>query len=124
MFGVFAGLAVFIACLGLVGLAAFMAEQKTKEIGVRKILGASTSSVIALFTKDFLRWVVAANAIAWPIGYIAMRSWLGGFAYRVSLTAPMFLGAALAAFVLAGAVISAQTYRAASADPAVSMRYE
>jgi putative ABC transport system permease protein len=124
MFSVFAGLAVFIACLGLVGLAAFTAEQKTKEIGVRKVLGASTSSVIALLSKDFLKWVVAANLIAWPVGYFAMRSWLGDFAYRISLTVPMFLGAALAASLIAGTVISAQTFRAARANPAKSMRYE
>ena len=124
MFGVFAGLAVLIACLGLLGLAAFAAEQKTKEIGIRKVLGASTSSVIALLSRDFMKWVVAANIIAWPVGYFAMRSWLGHFAYRIDLTVPMFLGAALAAFAIAAAVIGLQTYRAASANPADSMRYE
>lgn len=124
MFSVFAGLAVLIACLGLLGLAAFTAEQKTKEIGIRKVLGASTAGVIALLSRDFLKWVVAANVIAWPIGYFAMRSWLGNFAYRIDLTVPMFLGAALAAFAIAAAVISLQTYRAAAANPAESMRYE
>ena len=124
MFSVFAGLAVLIACLGLLGLAAFTAEQKTKEIGIRKVLGASTSGVIALLSRDFMRWVVLANVIAWPIGYFAMRSWLSNFAYRINLTVPMFLGAALAAFLIAAAVISLQTYRAAAANPAESMRYE
>lgn len=124
MFSVFAGLAVLIACLGLLGLAAFTAEQKTKEIGIRKVLGASTSGVISLLSRDFMKWVVAANLIAWPVGYFAMRSWLSNFAYRISLTVPMFLGAALAAFAIAAAVISLQTYRAASANPAESMRYE
>jgi putative ABC transport system permease protein len=124
MFGVFAGLAVFIACLGLLGLAAFAAEQKTKEIGIRKVLGASTPAVITLLSKDFLKWVLAANAAAWPVGYFAMRSWLGRFAYRIDLTLPMFLGAALAAFALAAAVVSLQTFRAAAANPAESMRYE
>ena len=124
MFSVFAGLAVLIACLGLLGLAAFTAEQKTKEIGIRKVLGASTSGVIALLSRDFMRWVVLANVIAWPIGYFAMRSWLSNFAYRKNLTIPMFLGAALAAFVIAAAVISLQTYRAAAANPADSIRYE
>ena len=124
MFSVFAGLAVFIACLGLLGLAAFTAEQKTKEIGVRKVLGASTAGIIALLSRDFMKWVVAANLVAWPVGYFAMSSWLRSFAFRTSLTATMFLGAALAAFLLAAAVIGLQTYRAASANPAVSMRYE
>jgi putative ABC transport system permease protein len=124
MFSVFAGLAVLIACLGLLGLAAFTAEQKTKEIGIRKVLGASTAGVIALLSRDFMKWVVAANVIAWPIGYFAMRSWLSNFAYRIGLTVPMFLGAALAAFAIAAAVIGLQTYRAASANPAESMRYE
>jgi len=71
-----------------------------------------------------MKWVVAANVIAWPVGYFAMRSWLGNFAYRIDLTVPMFLGAALAAFAIAAAVIGLQTYRAAAANPADSMRYE
>ncbi len=124
VFGAFAGLAVLIACLGLVGLASFTAEQKTKEIGIRKVLGASSSGVIVLLSREFMKWVVAANLIAWPIGYIAMKSWLRSFAYRTSLTVPMFLGAALAAFALAAAVISLQTYRAAAANPVESIRCE
>jgi putative ABC transport system permease protein len=124
MFSVFAGLAVLIACLGLLGLAAFTAEQMTKEIGIRKVLGASTAAVIALLSRDFMKWVVAANIAAWPIGYFAMRSWLGNFAYRIDLTVSMFLGAALAAFLIAAPVVSLQTYRAAAANPAESMRHE
>jgi putative ABC transport system permease protein len=124
VFSAFAGVAVLIACLGLVGLASFAAEQKTKEIGVRKVLGASTSGVIALLSREFMRWVVLANLIAWPIGYFAMRTWLQSFAYRTSLTVPTFLGAGLAAFAIAAAVISLQTYRAAAANPADSIRYE
>jgi putative ABC transport system permease protein len=124
MFSAFAALAVIIACLGLLGLASFTAEQKTKEIGIRKVLGASTSGVVALLSREFMKWVVLANLIAWPVGYFAMSSWLRNFAYRTSLTVPMFLGAALAAFAIAAAVISFQTYRAAAANPADSIRYE
>ena len=124
IFSAFAGLAVLLACLGLLGLAAFKAEQKTKEIGIRKVLGASSSGVIVMLSREFMRWVIAANVIAWPIGYFAMRSWLRNFAYRTSLTVPMFLGAALAAFLIAAAVITAQAYRAATANPVESMRYE
>jgi putative ABC transport system permease protein len=124
IFSAFAGLAVLIACLGLVGLASFTAEQRTKEIGIRRVLGASSSGVIAMLSREFMKWVVLANVIAWPIGYLAMRSWLQNFAYRTSLTVPMFLGAGLAAFLIAAAVISLQTYRAASANPVESIRYE
>jgi putative ABC transport system permease protein len=124
IFSVFGGLAILIACLGLLGLASFTAEQKTKEIGIRKVLGASTSGVIALLSREFMKWVVLANLIAWPIGYFAMRSWLRNFAYRTNLPLPMFLVAALAAFAIAATVISLQTYRAASANPADSLRYE
>jgi len=124
MFSVFAGLAVLIACLGLLGLAAFTAEQRTKEIGIRKVLGASTPGVVVMLSREFMKWVVAANLVAWPVGYFAMSSWLRNFAYRTSLSVPMFAGAALAAFLVAAAVIGAQTFRAASANPAESMRYE
>jgi putative ABC transport system permease protein len=124
MFSAFAGLAVLIACLGLLGLASFEAEQKTKEIGIRKVLGASTPGIIGLLSREFMKWILAANVIAWPIGYFVMSSWLRNFAYRTSLTVPMFLGAALAAFLVAAATISLQTYRAAAANPADSMRYE
>jgi putative ABC transport system permease protein len=120
----FAGLAVLIACLGLVGLASFTAEQKTREIGIRKVLGASASGIIVLLSREFMKWVVLANVIAWPIGYFAMRSWLRNFAYRTSLTVPMFLGAGLAAFAIAAAVITAQTFRAAAANPVESIRHE
>ncbi len=124
MFSAFAGLAVLIACLGLLGLASFTAEQKTKEIGIRKVLGASSSGIIVLLSREFMKWVVAANLVAWPIGYFAMRTWLQNFAYRTSLTVPMFLGAAAAAFAIAAGVISLQTHRAATVNPATSMRYE
>ncbi|MBN2265044.1 MAG: ABC transporter permease [Candidatus Aminicenantes bacterium] len=124
MFSAFAGLAVLIACLGLLGLASFTAEQKTKEIGIRKVLGASSSGVVVLLSREFMKWVVVANVIAWPVGYFAMRSWLESFAYRIDLTVPMFLGATLAAFFVAAVTIGAQTCRAAAANPADSIRYE
>ena len=124
MFGVFAGLAVLIACLGLVGLASLTAERKTKEIGIRKVLGASPSAVVALLSREFMKWVALANVIAWPIGYLVMRSWLRNFAYRIDLTASMFLGAGLAAFTIAATVVSVQTFRAASANPVDSLRHE
>jgi len=124
IFSVFAGLAVLIACLGLVGLASFAAERKTKEIGIRKVLGASSAGVVVLLSREFMKWVVLANVIAWPIGYFAIRSWLRSFAFRTSLSVSMFLGAGLAAFIIAAAVVSLQTYRAAAANPVESIRYE
>jgi putative ABC transport system permease protein len=124
IFSAFAGLAVFIACLGLLGLASFAAEQKTREIGIRKVLGASLPGIIAGISREFMKWVVLANGVAWPIGYVAMKSWLRNFAYRTSLTAAMFFGAALATFFIAAAVIGFRTYRAAAANPADSLRYE
>jgi len=124
MFGVFAGLAVLIACLGLVGLAAFAAEQKTKEIGIRKVLGASSPGIVVLISHEFMKWVVLANLLAWPIGYFAMKSWLRSFAFRTSLTLPMFLIAGIGAFAIAAAVIALQTRRAAAANPIDSIRYE
>lgn len=117
-------IAIFIACLGLVGLSSFTAEQRTKEIGIRKVLGASTSGVIVMLSRDFMKWVIIANLIAWPIGYFVMRAWLQNFAYRTSLTLLMFLGAGLTAIIIAAAVIILQTYKAASANPANSIRYE
>jgi putative ABC transport system permease protein len=124
IFSLFAGLAVLIACLGLVGLASFTAEQKAKEIGIRKVLGASSAGILGLFSLEFLRWVGLANLLAWPIGFLAMRTWLRQFAYRTSLTVPMFLGAGLSALLLAAAVVGVQTYRAATANPADSIRCE
>ncbi len=124
VFSALAGLAVLIACLGLLGLASFAAEQKTKEIGIRKVLGASSPGIIVMLSREFMKWVVVANLVAWPVGYFAMQAWLRNFAYRTSLTVPMFLGAALAAFFIAATVIGLQTYRAATANPARSMRYE
>ena len=123
MFGALAGLAVLIACLGLIGLASFTAEQKTKEVGIRKVLGASSTGIMALFSKEFIKWVVLANLLAWPVGFLAMRTWLENSPTgRPDL--PMFLGSALSALVIAAAVIGVQTYRAASANPADSLRSE
>ncbi|MCK4557133.1 MAG: ABC transporter permease, partial [Candidatus Aminicenantes bacterium] len=85
LFGYFSTLAIFIACLGLFGLASFAAEQRTKEIGIRKVLGAPVSGIVVLLSKEFTRWVLVANIIAWPLAYLAMHNWLQGFAYRINL---------------------------------------
>jgi len=124
MFTAFGVLAILVACLGLFGLAAFSAERRTKEIGVRKVLGASVPGLALLLTKEFAKWVVAANLIAWPAAYLGMREWLGNFAYRASIGAWPFIGSAVAALVVAVAATAAQSLKAAVADPVRALKYE
>ena len=116
--------AIFISCLGLFGLSAYSAEIRTKEIGVRKVMGASIAQVVALLSKDFTRWVLLANLIAWPLAYFSMQNWLTNFAYRVQVTALTFALSALLALAVALVTVSFQAVRAASADPIDSLRYE
>ena len=122
--GAFALLAVAVACLGLFGLAAFTAEQRTKEIGLRKVLGASVRSIVFLLTKEFAGLVLIANALAWPVAYILARDWLQNFAYRVDLAWWVFALGGIAALVIALATVSYQALRAALADPVAALRYE
>ncbi len=117
-------LAVCISCLGLFGLAAFMSEQRTKEIGVRKVLGASVMSIVTLLSAEFVRWVVFATVLAWPIAYFAMSQWLQSFAFRIDLSATSFLAAAGVAVVIALLTVSSQAIKSALTDPAESLRYE
>jgi len=120
----FAILAVFVACLGLFGLASFMAEKRTKEIGIRKVLGASIGQVTMLLCKEFFLLVMVANVIAWPAAYFAMRKWLQSYAYRVDLGYFVFIGAMLLALFVAILSVGYQAIRAARANPAISIRYE
>jgi putative ABC transport system permease protein len=124
LFNYFTGLAIFISCLGLFGLASFMAEKRTKEIGIRKILGASVSGMVILLNREFIKWVLIANIVAWPVAYYAMSKWLQGFAYRTNMGVWNFALAALAAFAIAVATVSFQSLKAATANPADSLRYE
>jgi putative ABC transport system permease protein len=120
----FSFLAIFISCLGLFGLAAFVAEQRTKEIGVRKVLGAPLSNIMWLLMGQFVKWVVVASLIAWPVGYWVMNRWLEGFAFRSSLTVWIFLIGGLTALIIATLTVSSQVIRAALANPAQSLKYE
>ncbi|MEN6312544.1 MAG: FtsX-like permease family protein, partial [Acidobacteriota bacterium] len=120
----FSILAVLVACLGLFGLASFMAEQRTREIGIRKVLGASTARIVCLFSREFAQWVVAANAIAWPLAYYFVRQWLRGYAYRIALGPGPFLFAAALALLVALATVSYHLVRAARQDPAQTLKYE
>lgn len=124
VFGVFAGLAILIACLGLVGLAAFTAEQRTKEISVRKVLGATVAQIVLLFTKDFLRLVGVAFVVAAPAAYLLMQRWLSDFAYRADLSLWMFVGAGVLAAVVALGAVGMQAVRTARMDPVQALRGE
>ncbi|GGA87230.1 ABC transporter permease [Puia dinghuensis] len=122
--GIFAGLTIFVACLGLLGLATFTAEQRTKEIGIRKVLGANTASIVALLSKDFLRLVVLAFFIAAPIAWIVMNRWLRDFAYRITIGWWVFVLAAGLAMLITVLTISLRAIRAARANPIESLRTE
>lgn len=120
----FAGLAIFIACLGLFGLATFTAQRRTKEIGVRKVLGASVAGITGLLAKDFLKLVLLAILIATPLAYYFMQQWLADFAYRIELQWWMFAAAGLAALVIAFLTVSFQSIKAALSNPVRSLRSE
>jgi putative ABC transport system permease protein len=124
LFGAFALLAVVIGCLGLFGLAAFTADRRTKEIGIRKVLGARTRDIIQLLVWQFTRPVIIANLIAWPIAWWVMRDWLNGFDTRITLTPVPFLSAGALALVIAGATIATHAIRVARANPIKALRYE
>lgn len=120
----FTYVAGFIACLGLIGLASFAAQKRTKEIGVRKVLGSSAGSIAVLLSKDFVRLVLVANILAWPVAWWVMQNWLARFPYHVNLSWNTFILSGLLALITTMAAVVLQTLRAALADPVHSLRYE
>ena len=124
VFAIFSGFAIFIACLGLLGLSLFATAQRTKEIGVRKVLGASVTNIVALLSKDFIKLVVIAFLIASPVAWYIMHNWLQDFAYRINISWWIFFGAGLLAVLIALFTISFQAIRAAIANPVKSLRTE
>lgn len=124
LFSYFASLAIFISCLGLFALASFMAEQRTKEIGIRKILGASVTSITVLLSKEFLKWVLLANFIAWPIAYYVMNRWINNFSYRAVIGIEVFFLSGLLALVIALLTVSYQSIKAALSNPVEALRFE
>lgn len=120
----FAGIAIFISCLGLFGLALFTAEQRTKEIGVRKVLGASVSSIVFMLSKDFLKLVLIANMIALPLGWYFMGGWLNDYADRTELSWWIFAAAFISTFIIATFTLSFHAIRTAIANPVTSLRTE
>lgn len=120
----FTMIAIFISCLGLFGLAAFIAERRTKEIGIRKVLGASVPGIFVLLSREFTKWVVLANFIAWPVAYYFINKWLQNFEYRISMNVWIFILSSLAVLAIALLTISYQIIKSASCHPADSLRYE
>jgi putative ABC transport system permease protein len=124
LFSYFSLLSIFISCLGLFGLAAFAAEQRTKEIGVRKVVGASISNIILLLSKEFTKWILIANIIAWPLAWIYVNSWLDDFAYRTDVGWWLFVLAGGSTLIIALLTVSSQAIKAAVTNPIESLRYE
>ena len=121
---VFAALAIIISCLGLFGLAAYTAERRTKEIGIRKVLGASVSGITTLLSKDFLQLVAISCIVAFPIAWLVMHSWLQNYKYRIGISWWIFLAAGVSAIFIAIVTISFQSIKAAIANPVKSLRTE
>jgi putative ABC transport system permease protein len=124
VFSYSAAFAVLVACLGLFGLAAFGVERRTREIAVRKILGGSINGIVGSLARDFIRWVLIANVLAWPIAYYAMQRWLQSYPYRTSLGIGDFILSGLCALIIALLTVSYQSVKAATANPVDSLRYE
>lgn len=124
LFTYFAALAIFVSCLGLLGLASFMAEQRTREIGIRKVLGATIPGIVSLLSKEFIAWVLIANLISWPVAYYLMNQWLEGFAYRIVISGWPFLISGFLALVITMLIVGYQAIKAARVNPVVSLKYE
>ncbi len=124
VFGVFTILAIVIACLGLFALASFTTELRTREIGIRKVLGAQVSGIVILLSKEFAKWVLIANVIAWPVAFYIMERWLDSFAYRTEIGIPTFITATLLGFAIAILTVSFQAFKAALSDPVKSIRHQ
>jgi putative ABC transport system permease protein len=124
LFVIFSALSILIACLGLLGLVSFTAELKTKEIGIRKVLGASTGGVIVLLSKEFIKWILLANIVAWPLAWFMMNKWLQNFAYKTNIGWIVFVLAGFITMLIAIFTFIFQTVRTACAKPVNSLRYE
>lgn len=123
-FSLFAGLAIFVSCLGLLGLASFVTNQRTKEIGIRKVSGAGVGNILALLTKDFMRPILISFLIATPLTWFVLQKWLDNYAFRISLTAWLFIGPVILILVVALLTITTQTLKAANANPVKALRTE
>jgi putative ABC transport system permease protein len=122
--GYFSVLTIVIACVGLFGLALFLAEQRTKEIGIRKAMGASVWQLVMMLIKEFARCILIANIFAWPIAYVATNSWLEDYAYRISPSPWSFISATILTLIIGLLTVSYQAVKAALANPVEALRYE
>jgi putative ABC transport system permease protein len=124
VFTLFTYITIFVLCFGVFSLMAHSVKQRTKEIGIRKVLGASAPRILILLLKGFMKWILIANCFAWPVAYFAMYKWLQNFAYRTSLSIWIFILSGLAALAIALLTISYQTIKAATANPVDALKYE
>jgi len=124
MLGAFTFIGLLIACLGLFGLAAFTVQQRTKEAGIRKVLGASAGSIVLLIGKEFIKWIIIANLFAFPIAYLVMNKWLQDYAYRISMGVWTFILSGMIALITALITVSYQAFKVANTNPVNSLKYE
>jgi len=124
LFRYFTSIAIIISCLGLFGLASFLAEERTKEVGIRKVLGASIPGLMILLSKDFIKWVLVANLFAWPLAWYTVSNWLKEYAYKTDVSLPVFILSGCLALLIAFVTVSYQTIKAASSNPTDSLKYE
>lgn len=120
----FAMLAIVISCLGILGMAIFSSQRRTKEVGIRKVVVATVPSILILLTKHFTKWVLLANIFAWPLAWYAMNRWLQNFAYHIGVQWWMFMLAGALAMIMAFLTVSVQIIRTAAANPVEALRYE
>lgn len=124
LYKIFAGIAIFISCLGLYGLVSFMAAQRTKEVGVRKVLGASVTSIVYLFSKEFTILIIIAFVISVPVAYYMMSNWLTNFAFRIDIGVSVFIIAVISSIIIAWITVGYKSVKAALANPVKSLRTE
>ncbi|MDH5742830.1 MAG: ABC transporter permease, partial [Candidatus Aminicenantes bacterium] len=116
--------AIFVACLGLYGMASFSTVQRTKEIGIRKVLGSTTTGIITLLGKELVGLILIANLVAWPLSFLVMKQWIQNFPYRVNINIGLFFASSLIVLLIGLLTVSYQAIRAALANPVDSLRYE
>ena len=124
LFTLFAVLAIFLSCLGLYGLSSFMAEKRTKEIGIRKAMGSNNRKILALFSIDALKLILISNILGWPVSWWYMNKWLNEFAYKTDINLWIFPAAAVLVLIVGIISIGYQSFRVANVNPAVSLKYE
>ena len=124
IFNIFSVLAIFIAALGLLGLTSFSAAQRTKEVGIRKAMGASIPSVLLALSREYIWLILVATMAAWPLGYFFMKDWLQDYPSRITMEPVVFILSSMMAFVIAAVTVLLRVYQSASANPVKSLRYE